>query len=559
MPKALGQTATLDTLRKEAKRWLKALRDGDSAAWERLRAAWSRDGHEPPASPGLRQVQQALAREHDFPSWAHLKEALVRRAEAALSPDELAAIVLKAAWDQGDRAAGARIAARHPGLAKHSMHAAVAYGDIDEVRRRIAEDPASAAARGGPYGWEPLLYLAYSRLPFAAVSGNALDLARLLLDHGADPNAEFNDGWDNSFKVLTGVIALGEGIRPPHPRDRELAELLVACGADPYDIQALYNTSIVGDDTYWLDFMWSHCEAQGSEARWASTREKSLGGDKMSTLDYLLGNAVASNHFARTRWLLEHGADPGGRNAYSKQPHHQVARARGFSAVANLLAGYGAKEAELSPHVAFVSACLAMDEPQARRLAAENPAYLRDPTPLLIAAQQDRTDVLRLLLDLGMPVDLATPKGQRALHEAAGAGALGAIRLLIEAGADIDRRGGDYQATPLGHGVFWKNWAVVDLIAPLSRDPHDLAWAGRAERLGAILAEDPSLVRALNPHRLAPLFCLPDDEDAAAQVAEVLLAFGADPRARNPKRETPDEAARKRGLDDAADLIAAAG
>jgi ankyrin repeat protein len=552
MPKTLGPRANLDTLRKDAKRWLKALRNGDPAAAERLRAAWP----DAPGQPALREVQHALAREFGFASWAKLKEALADRALAALGPDELAAIMLRGTWDDGDHAAAARIAARHPELARHSIHAAVALGDLDEVRRRLADDPAAATQKGGPKEWEPLLYLAYSRLPVPAASDNALEIATLLLDNEADPNAWFNDGWDNPFKVLTGVIGLGEGLRPPHPRDRELAALLIERGADPYDTQALYNTSIAGDDISWLEFLWRHSAAQGTEGRWASTREKSLGGTKMSSLDYLLGNAVSSRHRARTEWLLAHGADPNGRNAYSKLPHHEIAQLQGSAEIAALLERYGARPVKLSGHFAFHAACMRLDEAEARRLLARHPAYLRDPSPLLYAAEQNRTNVLRLALDLGIPVDLAAPNGQRALHSAAGAGALDAIRLLIEAGADIDRRGGDYKATPLGHGVFWKNRAVIDLIAPLSRDPHDLAWAGWADRLRTVLAEQPELANAHNPRGVVPLFSLPDDEDAAARVVEVLLASGADRRVCNDESETPEQVARRRGLDDAADLLA---
>ncbi len=554
MPRTLGPRATLDSLKKDAKRWLKALREGDAAARDRLRAAWPGA----PDDPGLREVQQALAREYGFAAWAILKEALADRALAAMPRDELAAIVLGGAWDDGDRVAAARIAMRHPDLARHSLHTAAAFGDLAEVRRRLAADPASARAKGGPKDWEPLQYLAYSRLPLPAAAENALEIAALLLDHGADPKAEFNDGWDNAFKVLTGVIGLGEGIRPPHPRDRELAALLIERGTDPYDIQALYNTSIVDDDVFWLDFLWERSAARGEEGRWASTREKSLGGAKMSSLDYLLGNAVNQNHLARGEWLLRHGADPNGRNAYSKRPHHEIAQLHGFAGMAALLERHGARPARLTGHFAFHAACMRMDGAEARRLLARHPAYRRDPSPLLYAAEQNRTDVLRLALDLGLPVDLAAPNGQRAMHSAAGAGALDAIRLLIEAGADIDRRGGDYKATPLGHGVFWKNAAVIDLIAPLSRDPHDLAWGGCVERLRAVLAEDPALADTLNPRKVTPLFMLPDDEDAAAEVVAVLLAAGADPVVRNPEGETPEQAARKRGLDDAADLLAAA-
>jgi ankyrin repeat protein len=552
MPRTLGPRATLDTLKKDAKRWLKALREGEPVAAERLRAAWS----DAPARPGLREVQHALAREHGFASWAALKEALADRALAALGPDELAAIVLRGVWDDGDRAAAARIARRHPELARHSVHAAVVFGDLDEVRRRLADDPAGARQKGGPKEWEPLLYLAYSRLPVPAASDNALEIATLLLDNEADPNVWFNDGWDNPFKALTGVIGLGEGLRPPHPRDRELAGLLVERGADPYDTQALYNTSIAGDDTFWLDFLWQRSAARGEEHRWASTKETSLGGTKMNSLDYLLGNAVSSRHFARTRWLLEHGADPNGRNAYSKRPHHEIAQLQGSSEIAALLEKHGARPVKLAGHFAFHAACMRMDEAEARRLLARHPAYLRDPSPLLYAAEQNRTDVLRLALDLGLPVDLAAPNGQRALHSAAGAGALDAIRLLIDAGADIDRRGGDYKATPLGHGVFWKNPAVIALIAPLSRDPHDLAWAGWADRLRTVLAEQPELANAISPRGVTPLFSLPDDEDMAARVVDVLLASGADRHARNAEGETPEQAARRRGLDDAAELLA---
>lgn len=38
-------------------------------------------------------------------------------------------------------------------------------------------------------------------------------------------------------------------------------------------------------------------------------------------------------------------------------------------------------------------------------------------------------------------------------------------------------------------------------------------------------------------------------------MAELLLAFGADPSFRNPLGQTPAEAARRRGLDDVAALL----
>ena len=59
----------LESLKKEAKRWLKALRAHDTAA----RARFVRLHPNPSALPTLRDVQLALARERGFAGWAELK------------------------------------------------------------------------------------------------------------------------------------------------------------------------------------------------------------------------------------------------------------------------------------------------------------------------------------------------------------------------------------------------------------------------------------------------------------------------------------------------------
>jgi Leucine Rich repeat len=74
----------LDSLKKEAKRWLAALRRGDAAARRRFDR-----GHQDAPEPTLRDVQHALAREHGFPGWTDLKrahdEALERDRASSLS------------------------------------------------------------------------------------------------------------------------------------------------------------------------------------------------------------------------------------------------------------------------------------------------------------------------------------------------------------------------------------------------------------------------------------------------------------------------------------------
>ena len=71
MSPQLTSDSTLETLKKEAKRWLKAIRAGDARARQRLAAAGA-----PSESPGLRDVQFALAREYGLPGWGALRQAL---------------------------------------------------------------------------------------------------------------------------------------------------------------------------------------------------------------------------------------------------------------------------------------------------------------------------------------------------------------------------------------------------------------------------------------------------------------------------------------------------
>jgi uncharacterized protein len=100
---------------------------------------------------------------------------------------------------------------------------------------------------------------------------------------------------------------------------------------------------------------------------------------------------------------------------------------------------------------------------------------------------------------------------------------------------------------------------MIALLAPLSRDLFSLVRSLSLARLEAVLREEPALVHSRN-RQGDPLICvLPDDETGAAEAAELLLRHGADPRALNANGDTAAQAARKRGLDDAADIIEIAG
>jgi hypothetical protein len=91
---------SLDSLKNEARRWLRGLHAADPDARARLRAALP----EAPAAPTLRDVQLALAREHGFQGWPALKRALTpdpARSAATLAHYQAMADALLEAYRTG--------------------------------------------------------------------------------------------------------------------------------------------------------------------------------------------------------------------------------------------------------------------------------------------------------------------------------------------------------------------------------------------------------------------------------------------------------------------------
>ena len=548
MPRNLTSRTKLEQLRKEAKRWLKALRARDAKAIERLRTLYPKA----PPEPGLRDVQHALALDYGLAGWAALKAALAEITRPDESDADRIDTLLRHGWT-GDTKAAQRILARHPALARDSLFTAATCGLIDAVEHQLARDPAAATRIGGTRAWTALAYVAYGRVDPV----NALPIARLLLAAGADPDFSFSDGWDNPFSLICGAIGLGEQGKQPHPQATELVELLVAAGAAPYDKQALYNISVSGSDTDWYERLWQLCERKGVGENWRAPD----GGFRDKTMvDYLLGNAVGQDNFARAEWLLAHGADANTTHAYTKGSLLKLAQLSGFQAVADLLVAHGAAPVKLTGLEALIAAAMRHDEAAVAAASAESPELIRMPHPLLAAAAHNNPQAVALLLRHGADPHGVDHEGISPLHRAVQAGAAEIADLLLAAGAEIDLRERKWKGTPLTWALVLGQPAMARKLAPLSRDVRGLAGLADLDRLETVLATEPERANhALDVEdRVTPLFCLPDDEDQAAAVADVLLRHGADARLRNPQGKTPAEAARQRGLDDAADLIEAA-
>ena len=135
MPRKITSATSLENLRKEARRWQKALRGNRSEARARL----ERVDPNAPANPVLRDVQYALAREYGLESWIALKKAVENRAAESAPPISLMLTTegyerlaqdLVLAYDSQDRAALQRL--------NDHYHRSFTFDDLwAEIWRRV--------------------------------------------------------------------------------------------------------------------------------------------------------------------------------------------------------------------------------------------------------------------------------------------------------------------------------------------------------------------------------------------------------------------------------------
>ena len=563
----LTPRSSLENLRKEAKRWLAAIRDQDESAHARLRRSYP----SAPTTPCLRDVQHALAREHGLESWSALKAALADRALAQRDHDQSVARFLEQAcpdWRIGGprqtmaHNAALRLLRRHPDIARANIYAAIVCGDVEHVERLLHDRPTLAIEPGGPRNWPPLLYLCDGRLPLPAAGENAVTIARLLLDHGADPNVYYPGGSEQiHYTALTTVTGEGEEDAPAHPQARALVELLLERGAEPYDTQVFYNTHFHGNVRWLLELIHARSLALGRDADWEDPEWSMIDmGGLGKGARFFLDVAIAKNRVDLAEWVLEHGASPDAsapvprRGRPAKGSLYEEALRRGATGIAELLLRYGATPVTTPANEedSYVAACFRLDRAGAEAYVARHPEYLNSPKALFAAARRDRADVVELLLDLGVPIEIEDEQRRRAMHEVSSNDAVHVAELLIARGAEVDPREAQWGATPLVFAIYGKRQRMIDLLGRHSRDLWNLTFTGKVDRLRALLAADPMLAKSAHPSGDTPLMRLPDDEAQAAEIVELFLRYGADPARRNGDGKTAADLANARGMFDIA-------
>jgi len=591
MTRRITPQTSLDNLKKEAKRWLKELRANNPEARKRFERALPKAT----ADPGLRDVQRALAIEYGSPGWKALMQAIESRGETAESGDGVKLVDQFLEFACPDhhvrgrpshrlaRHAAARILVQHPQIAHANLYTAVVCGDLEEVERRLRERPQAArkkrpasdssrASAGhaedifkdlGPKDWEPLLYLCFARLPLYKTNDNALAIARLLLRQGADPNAFFMAG-NSRYTPLVGVIGEGEEDRPAHPYRDALVRLLLEHGAEPYDIQVIYNIHFHGKVLWYLEMMYEFSVKAGRKTDWDEPDWHMLDmGNYGSGARWHLWIAIQNNDLELATWCLEHGASPNAapprEESLPQQSLYEQAVRADQSEMVELLLRHGAERATivLEGEDAFVAACQHLNREEAKSLVEQHPEYLRSSRALLAAVKKDNTDAVELLLDLGLPVDAEFEYKQRPLHLAARQDAVDVARLLIRRGAQIDPVEVHWNNTPFDFAVYHEFPRMIGLLGRYSSDIGNLVFVGNVARLRELLNAQPELAK-VNKGSM-PLFWLPEDERKAAEIVELFLAHGADVSLRRKDDGlSAEDVARRRGLIEAANLLAAA-
>lgn len=458
MSKSLPLRPSLEQLKTQAKELLKSLKSGDPAARQRLH-----ENHPlgPSAGQGasdeswsLSDAQLVIAREYGAASWPKLRERVASILVATGDPMDLlrqafaeddATLfrqllehhpVLKTRIDEPVEAfnspvitqvrsremldvlleAGANINLRskwwaggfglldtaEPDLAHYAIgrgaavdvHAAARLGLVDKLRELISADLTLVHARGGD-GQTPLHF------------ASTIPVAEWLLNHGADIDARDVDHESTPVQYMV--------------RDRqEVARYLVrrGCRTDLFLAAALGDAALV---------RW-HLDSDPDCIRMRVTPEF------FPKTHHHSGGTIY-------QWTLGWFVSP-----------HEVARDFGHPEIVRLLM-------ERSPaEVRFLAACWMADENEVRQSLTLHPGVrealsANDRRHVALAARNNRTDVVRVMLAAGFPADATGEHDGTPLHWAAFHGNTEMIQAILNYHPPLEQTDRSFQATPLGWAI----------------------------------------------------------------------------------------------------------
>jgi ankyrin repeat protein len=565
MAKSLPPNQSLENLKKQAKTLQKAWSARTVEALNRIRAAHPRyrelsDDQLRAIQPRLTDCQLVLAREAGFDSWPQLKVA-VEAANLEL-PDEFVEIACLCYDDphfdhRSFHNRAHEMLRAKPWLSGINIWCAAAAGNVSAVRAFLDTQP-DLVNRPGPHGWVPLICACYSRVKPLDPLHSTFDVAQLLLDRGADPNAYTMKGnadtrLDQSprrFTALTGLLgggSTGFANQPPHPRWADLVELLLASGANPADEEAL-----AINQNACLEMLVRH-----------GLKPDAKGAGGLTLMGRALCHAARRGPFEQVRLLLAHHARTD-EKINGKLPWEH-AMSLGRLEVARLLEEAGAPVSELDEAGRFVSFCMAGDERSTRAMLERAPdLVIRAPKDLVHrAVSTKRIEAVKLVLDLGFDPNYQednpaiTETGVLAEHQ-------DILKLLLDRGASLKLRDPWYDSTAVGWADFFDFPALRDrLLTESGICLFDALDYGRLDRVPEILASDPEALERPFAKCLSRE-AKPEDWQSPltrmvvrgkSEAVRLLLGHGAHSRVRHPDGRFLAQIARDQGFDEIARLL----
>ncbi|TWB61860.1 ankyrin repeat protein [Rhizobium sp. ERR 922] len=566
--RSLAVDATLDSLKKQAKSFLKAVQAGDTSARSRV-APYFADID----SVGLQDIQLVLAREFGFSSWTKLKAHLESGDRKHIPRDQLANRFLSLATvsyfanipaDPARFDEALMLLKANPEIADESIHVAAALGDADRVGRWLDRQPQLLDRRGGPHDLTPLMYAAYARVP----GRSSLPAARELVRRGADVNAFFLDAGQYRFTVLTGVFGEGEAGKdrqPPHPECEAFARLLLDAGAEANDSQALYNRMFERDDTC-LKLLIEYGLSARDKNNWLVREDGKFVENTQTVFDYQLAWALEHRMGERVRLLVEHGADV--HKVVNGRTPYEWARLGNDKDLALYLVQQGAVAVRLKPEDSVYiqiqqgarneAAGPAIVVEHIKRIAREFdiPEAMRQAHPDMLHEAAGENDLRAVGLMLALDFDVNAMTSRTPLHEAALHGHMEMAKLLIEHGADTTVRDPNFHAPPIGWAEYNGKDQMVEFLKAYPLDIFAAATFGQVDQLAAILDRHPEQVNIrfgdFRPHGQAtdrdwmtPLgFAIVNRRGEAVRI---LLAKGADRSVRDVSGQSYRDLARETG------------
>jgi ankyrin repeat protein len=245
---------------------------------------------------------------------------------------------------------------------------------------------------------------------------------------------------------------------------------------------------------------------------------------------------------------------------------HQIAKHRGHEAIEalarDLQGGKTRPDQEMQAIQAIMRAAQSGDLDALRTGLDAHPEWIdalgggfQKATALHLAVLRNQHAATRLLIERGADLNRRDfPDNAAPLHFAAAHGDLETIRLLVEAGADVDGQGDDHEVGVLGwatcfgevrrevaaylldHGAKLNLWTAISL--------------DRADDLRAMIDGDRALLAARmtrNQHRCTPLHHAV--RKSRRRIVQLLLELGADPTARDATGATALTTASEVGAD----------